>query len=280
MLVATYSSLPMDALVEVPKWPVKTAAAGWITDHGWRSTIGPVDHPFALASVTKALVAYAVLVAVEEGTLAFDQPAGPPGSTIRHLLAHASGLADDSARPLTWAGKRRIYSNSGFEVLGAALADASDMPAADYLREAVAEPLGLSATVLDGSPAHGAVGSVSDLLVVAAEWLRPTLVSAETMAEATTVQFPDLIGVLPGYGRQAPNPWGLGFEIKGGKSPHWTGATNAPETFGHFGGAGTFIWVDPVHRVGCVALADERFGPWAIERWPALSDAVVAAAAS
>ena len=253
-----------------------TVAAGWVDDHGRRATRGPADRPFPLASVTKPLFAYAVLIAVEEGTLALDQPAGPEGSTVRHLLCHASGLGDDAERPLAAPATRRIYSNAGYELLGRLLEIESGLSAATYLREAVVLPLGLTATALSGSPAHAATASVEDLLVVAAEWLRPTLISATTMADATSAQFPDLIGVLPGYGRQDPNPWGLGFEIRGTKSPHWTGSTNSPATFGHFGRAGTFVWVDPVAGAACAVLTDRQFGPWAEPRWPALSDAVLA----
>ena len=47
-------------------------------------------------------------------------------------------------------------------------------------------------------------------------------------------------------------------------------------TFGHFGGSGTFLWVDPEARVACVALTNRPFGQWAKEAWPELSDAVLA----
>jgi CubicO group peptidase (beta-lactamase class C family) len=55
------------------------------------------------------------------------------------------------------------------------------------------------------------------------------------------------------------------------------GADNSPGTFGHFGGAGTFMWVDPVADIALVALTDRDFGPWALDVWPSLSDAVLAA---
>jgi CubicO group peptidase (beta-lactamase class C family) len=265
----------MKALHQVEQWPATTAAVGWIDLIGHRETWGPTSRPFPLASLTKPLFAYAVLIAVEEGTLGLDQPAGPPGSTIEHLLAHASGLGEQPDDRLFGVGQRRIYSNGGFEVLGRELARAAGMSAARYVHEAVAEPLGLRTTELTGSPAHGAVSSLDDLLIVAAEWLAPTLISATTMTRATTPRFPQLAGVLPGFGRQEPNPWGLGFELKGAKEPHWTGAANSPATFGHFGRSGTFVWVDPVAAVACVALTDLDFGPWAIDAWPALSDAVL-----
>ena len=88
--------------------------------------------------------------------------------------------------------------------------------------------------------------------------------------------FPGLVGVLPGLGRQDPNDWGLGFELKDAKHPHWTGAANSPHTFGHFGGAGTFLWVDPDAHAACACLTDLEFAEWALAAWPPLADAVVA----
>jgi len=270
----------MKALSQLEEWPVSLAAGGWINAQGQRHRGGPTGQRFPLASVTKPLFAYAILVAIEEGTLALDQPAGPPSSTVRHLLAHASGLGESLEQPLAGVGRRRIYSSAAFERLGRILAEAAAMPAAQYFHEAVAAPLGLSSTVLEGSPAHGAVSSVEDLLTVAAEWLAPTLISPTTMAQATSAQFAELDGVLPGYGRQTPNPWGLGFEIRASKSPHWTGSANSPTTFGHFGRSGTFIWVDPVVQVACVALTTTDFGPWAIAAWPRFADSVLSDAAT
>jgi CubicO group peptidase (beta-lactamase class C family) len=257
-------------------WPVDVVAAAVVDHNGVLAAHGPLDRPFALASVTKVLVATAALIAVEEGTLDLDEPAGPPGATIRHLLAHASGLAPDDDKVVAAPGTRRIYSNHGFEVLGRAFATASGLPVATYLHEAVCEPLGLTDTLLDGSPAHGARSTARDLARFATELLRPTLLAPTTLEEATNPVFAELAGVLPGFGRQDPNPWGLGFEIRGNKSPHWTGRMNSPRTFGHFGRAGTFCWIDPLAGIGCVVLTDTTFGPWAIDAWPVFGDAVVA----
>ncbi len=107
---------------------------------------------------------------------------------------------------------------------------------------------------------------------------RPHGLAAETLAEAAAVQFPGLGGVLPGFGRQEPNDWGLGLELRDGKSPHWTGARNSPDTFGHFGRAGGFLWVDPGAGVALACLTDLDFGDWAKDAWPELADAVLAEA--
>lgn len=271
----------MGALDAVRSWPVGSAAAAVVGPDGVLETSGDVDSAYPLASVTKPLVALAVLVAVEEGALGLDDPAGPAGSTVRHLLAHASGLAMDNQDVVAKPGTRRVYSNAGFEVLGEHLATATGFTAADYLRQAVCEPLGLRTTVLAGSAGSGARSSVADLATVAGELLTPgRLLHPSTVGELATVQFPGLVGVVPGYGRQPTNDWGLGVEIRDGKSPHWTGAANSPGTYGHFGRSGTFLWVDPVARLACIALTDTEFEQWAKDAWPPLADAVLATYAS
>jgi CubicO group peptidase (beta-lactamase class C family) len=267
-----------DALTAIDKWPGHDRAVAVVDRNGTLASRGALDRRLALASVTKPLVAYAVLVAVEEGSLDVDAPIDP-GTSVRHLLAHASGMAPDERSALAAPATRRIYSNAGFDVLGHALQTGTGMSTASYLRDAVLDPLSMSDTTLDGSPASGAVSTAADLARFAVELLEPTLVDRATRTEATSVQFPGLEGVLPGFGRQSPNDWGLGFELRDGKHPHWTGARNSPRTFGHFGRTGTFIWVDPDAGLACVCLTDAGFGPWAQAQWPSLSDAVLEAAA-
>ncbi|MFJ8696123.1 serine hydrolase domain-containing protein [Streptomyces roseolilacinus] len=267
----------MQSLAMIENWPVQTAAAAVVRADGTLAGAhGPTAQRFPLASVTKPLAAYAVLVAYEEGAVELDEPAGPEGSTVRHLLAHTSGLAFDEHRVMAAPGTRRIYSNTGFEVLADHVAKATDIPFAEYLRQAVLEPLGMTATTLEGSPAKDGVSTVDDLVRFAAEVQAPRLLDARTVLEAMTVVHPGLTGVLPGYGHQRPNDWGLGFEIRDGKSPHWTGGSSSPRTFGHFGQSGTFLWVDPDARAACVALTDRAFGPWAVEAWTPFTDAVLA----
>lgn len=236
---------------------------------------GPVDRPVPVASITKLFTATAVLVAVEEGTLSLDTPAGPPGATVAHLLAHASGLGPEGGI-LAPPGKRRIYSNAGYEALAETLGRAAGMPAARYLSEAVPHALGLTRTNLEGSPAHGATASAHDVAVLARAWAAPGALLAASTVEAATRPFrPELAGVLPGFGSQTPNDWGLGPEIRGHKQPHWTGARNSPRTYGHFGRSGTFCWIDPVAGCALVGLGEEPFGPWAQTLWPEIADTVL-----
>lgn len=265
------------ALGTVAAWPVGVAAVAVVGPAGAIDAVGPTDRVLEWASITKVLTAMTVWVAVEEGTLDWDEEAGPPGSTIRHLLSHASGLAFESDEVVGPPATRRAYSNRGIEVAADRLATAAGMPFERYLTEAVLEPLGMVSTTLAGSPASGARGSLDDLVRLAVELLRPSLVAPETWRTATAVAFPGLAGILPGFGRQAPNDWGLGVERRGRKSPHWTATTGSPATFGHFGRAGGFLWVDPDTDLACACLTDRNFGAWALAAWPALGDAVLAA---
>jgi CubicO group peptidase (beta-lactamase class C family) len=267
----------VQSLALIDDWPVEHAAAGVVSADGVvRGTRGDTARRFPLASVTKPLVAWAALVAVEEEAVTLDQPAGPEGATVRHLLAHTSGLAFGEHRAVAEPGARRLYSSAGFEVLASTIEEATGIAFADYLHEALLEPLGMTSTTLDGSPGHGATSSVDDLLRLAAEMQTPTLLHPETVREATTVQFPGLNGTIPGFGHQKPNDWGLGVELRDGKSPHWTGERNSPGTYGHFGQSGTFLWVDPDAGAACVALTDRDFGDWAKSAWPPFADAVLA----
>ena len=264
----------MEALRAIDDWGAGTAAAGVAHADGVVATHGPHEQPLRWASVTKLLSGLAFLVALEEGTVDLDEPAGPAGSTLRHLLSHASGLPPDGEEPIAEPGRRRIYSNTGIEQAAALLVEHVAMPFEEYFAHAVVAPLGLRGE-LAGSPAHGYRGPLDDLLALGRELLAPTLVAPETLAEATTVQFPGLDGVLPSFGRMEPNDWGLTFELRDGKFPHWTGAGNSPRTFGHFGASGTFLWVDPEAGLACGVLTDRAFDEWAKDAWPALSDSVV-----
>ena len=249
-------------------------AVAALSSEGEQGRRGDASRVFRWASVTKPVVALAALVAAEEGTIDLDEPAGPPGSTMRHLLAHASGLPFDAGPPIAKPGARRIYSNAGFEAAAQRIAANAEMPFAEYLQEAVLNSLGMQA-VLRGTPAAGLHGTLDDLVKLTRELLAPTLVAPETFAEATSVQFPGLAGVIPDLGRFDPNDWGLGFELKDAKQPHFSGTLTSPRTFGHWGGSGTFVWVDPDARLALALLTDLEFGDWAKKAWPAFSDAVV-----
>jgi len=246
---------------------------GVLAPDGRAETYGDTSRVVRLASVSKPVAALALLVAAEEGVVDLDEPAGPPGSTVRHLLAHASGLPFEGEEPIARPGTRRIYSNEGFRALAGHLSEKSEMPFAEYVRAAVCGPLqlGLDPT---GDPGSGMHASLEDVLAFGRELLSPTVVAAETLAEMTSVQFPGLNGVLPDYGRFDTLDWGLGVQLN--TSPRsWMGRLTSDHAFGHFGGSGTFLWVDSEASVVCAALSNRDFGDWAKSAWPTLSDDVL-----
>jgi CubicO group peptidase (beta-lactamase class C family) len=274
------SARPFDGSVleAVDGWGAPTVAVAVVDADGLVASRGPLEAPLPWASVTKLVTACAVLAGVSRGLLALDDAAGPSGSTVRHLLAHAGGLPFDGPGALAAPGRTRIYSNTGFDLLGVTLEAAAGRPFSELLEAWVLGPLSMRSTRLVGRPSEGLVGPLADLAALAWELLAPRVLPAGLVAGASAVAFPGLRGVLPGFGLQDPCDWGLGVEIRGRKSPHWTGSANSPGTFGHFGRSGTFLWVDPVAGLALACLTDRPFGAWAGEAWPALSDAVLAAA--
>ena len=266
----------MGVLHTIDDWPATNAAAAVIDPDATVETAGDIDRELALASITKPLAALAFLVAHEEGSLDLDSAVTVAGATVADLLSHASGLSPDTRDQISEVGRRRIYSTSAYEVLADELARRTGISFTDYLHEAVCGPLGMGSTSLEGSAGSGARSTVRDLVAMTEAWRLPRLVHPDTLSRAVSPHRPELRGVLPGFGRQDPNPWGLGPEIRGTKAPHWTGRRNSPETFGHFGQSGTMWWVDPVADRALVVLTDEPFGEWALTAWPELSDQVLA----
>ncbi|MDJ0770583.1 MAG: serine hydrolase domain-containing protein [Ilumatobacter sp.] len=278
----------MTALNTVTEWPVDHVAAAILTpEHGGITVdlVGDPERRYRLASLSKPMSAWAVMVGVEEGIVELDAPlrwvAAAEGATLRHLLSHASGFGFDGDVPVTEIGRRRMYSNTGIERATDELAAAAGMPFEQYLREAVFEPLGMASADLRGSPAHAVWCSLDDVVRFVAEMLRPRLLAASTYHDVISPQYPELGGIVPDVGRFDPCPWGLGVEIRGAKAPHWTGRANSAATFGHFGGAGTMMWVDPLADLGVAALTDRPFDEWrdeALVHWPAFADAALAEA--
>jgi len=181
----------MESVRAVDGWPVDNAAVAVVSASGdLLGSAGPQGREFKLASVTKLLTAYATLVAVEEGAVEWAQPAGPEGSTVRHLIAHVSGLAFDEHKVMAQPGTRRMYSNAGFEVLADTVHEASGIPFSEYLTEAVLAPLGMESSRLAGTAGAGAVSTCADLARFAAELQSPTLVAASTVDCSAASQVP------------------------------------------------------------------------------------------
>jgi CubicO group peptidase (beta-lactamase class C family) len=273
-------------------WPVDRAGVAVVSpSEVERATVGGVDggDEFAVASVTKLMTTMAALAAVERGRLDLEQPVEDAGEgvTVRHLLAHASGLPFERPGGRRPPGVRRIYSNLGFRVLAEQVADAVGTTFGGWLEASVLGPLGMPATRLaarrevEEDPAAGGVSTLDDLERLARCLLDrgAPVVGRELFDEAAGVQFPGLAGLVPGVGRFDPCDWGLGFELHDGKRPHWMGDRRSAAAFGHFGASGCFLWVDPAVGLACAAVSDRHFddGRWAMATWPAWCDRLPAA---
>jgi len=256
-------------------WPVDRSSIA-VVHSGGVDTHGDVSFRQRIASLSKPLAAWAVLIACEEGSISLDDAVGQTGCTVRHLLAHAGGYPFLGVQPVGRPASKRIYSNTGFDMLAEHVEHATGIAFVEYLDDAVFAPLGMFNSALEGSCAKDVHSTIDDLVLFVQELRSPTLIARETYLEAVQPVFPELSGVLPGIGTMDPCPWGLGVEIRGHKSPHWTGSRNSASTFGHFGGIGTFMWVDPVADVACVMTAEREFDEWGLEYWPPFSDAVLA----
>lgn len=272
------SASPLEAAWALAdRWPADVWSCAVI--HGHTSAVetrGDTARVQRIASVSKPIAAWAVLVAVEEGAVALDDPVGQSGCTLGHLLCHVGGYPFEGAQPVGKPGAKRIYSNTGYDMVAAHLEAATGIEFAAYLNEAVFAPLQMTSSTLQGSCAKDVFSCVRDLVSFVGEMRMPRLISRDTWLSAVTPHFAEVSGIVPGIGPADPCPWGLGPEIRGHKSPHWTGAGNSAATFGHFGGIGTFMWVDPVADVACVMLSETEFDRWGLEYWPAFSDAVLA----
>lgn len=279
MIPRSASALDPAVLAPAAGWSAAGGAVVVVARDGLVAGSGPVDERRPWASVTKPCTALAVLLAAADGLLGLDEPAGPAGATVRHLLAHAAGLAFDAPVALAPPERTRTYSNAGYDLLGELVERRSGLPFERFLDRRVLAPLGMTGTRLEGRPSDGLAGPAADLASLAHGLLAPGTALAGAVAAAATVAYPGLRGVLPGVGPFEDLTWGLGCEVRGSKDPHWTARACSPATFGHFGRSGAFLWVDPVAGIALAGLSGRAFGPWALGAWPALGDAVLAATA-
>lgn len=218
-----------------------------------------------VASLTKPIFAYGVLQLVQQGLLDLDRPLQsylrkpyPESSddlsqiTARHILSHMSGLPNwrnsDGLKLVYPTGKHFNYSSEGLNYLQVVVEHLLNKSFADYLRDNVFIPFGMTQTelaeetpdtispsisfILNTVPANGAL-SLKTTIVDYARFVQIMLqpphhndpyLSTETLAE---MLFPQTkvgdIGNL--Y-------WGLGWGLQGSSGQsfwHW-GARGIPTT--------------------------------------------------
>jgi CubicO group peptidase (beta-lactamase class C family) len=226
---------------------------------------GDLDEVRPWASVSKVVVSLAFGVEVDWELHRFEEPMGPPGSTLANLLSHSSGLGLEEEDPVVPVGTKRVYSNFGVDLAVQSILG-EENSADNWLQQRVFQPLGMTTTTLEDRPASGVVGSTNDLAKLAVAWLRPDAIAKETRDRLITPYAPQLDGFVPGFGKFTPCPWGLGPEVRGEKQ-HWMGDWPSA-SFGHFGQSGALILLNADEQIGLVATSTEPFGRWATKLWP------------
>jgi CubicO group peptidase (beta-lactamase class C family) len=156
------------------------------TDRSCRSPV-TVATPFSIQSMSKAVTATAVMLAVQDGVLDLDTPISVylPGFTVRSvfderpqglitlrmLLSHTAGFDHEAPvgnnydpEPGSWeehvasisrtylrfpVGRHWAYSNLGIDLAGAALERKTDVPFHEYVERRVFAPLGMASSTMD-----------------------------------------------------------------------------------------------------------------------------------
>lgn len=254
-------------------WPGEPAVvvSAW-REGDWRTLAshGDLDAVRPWASVTKLVTALGAAIDVQQGRADFGDEVLTGGVTLAHLLSHSSGLGLEQGDPLVAPGTKRVYSNYGIDLAAEHLSAGSQI--ATWFHERVLGPLSMSSTRLVDRASEGLVGSARDLSTFAREWVTPTLIRADRRDVSATPFLGELAGIVPGFGRFMPCPWGLGVEVRGDKH-HWMGDWPAA-SFGHFGRSGALALVNVDEGLCVVATSTVAFGSWAHELWPTWTSSV------
>ncbi|HWI50697.1 MAG TPA: serine hydrolase domain-containing protein [Symbiobacteriaceae bacterium] len=304
-----------------------------------------LDTLFDLASLTKVMATLpCVLRLLDQGALRLADrlsdffPAfagdGKDGVCIRHLLTHTAGLqpwlplekeagtrADLIARICTaplqeQPGKKVIYSDLGFILLGELVTRLTGKPLDQFAREAVFAPLGLPETCFnppsnlkercaateyreylgrhqvgevhdERATRFGGVAGHAGLFATAAEvaaygqmWMRDgagrTPADMPKLLTATTVKT-----ATSDLTPDLADARGLGWMLlRPGAQSMSCGTNFTPGAFGHTGFTGTSLWIDPARELVAVLLTNNvHFGrsDTTIRLRPRFHDAVAAA---
>ena len=138
----------MRAFDLVREWPANNTSICIIDRRGDAHTFGDTARASRIASISKLITAWATLIAVEDGSTSFDAQVGQQECTLAHLLSHAGGYSFDGAVPIVTPGRKRIYSNTGYELIADHVEQVSEISFTDFLHEAIFEPLGMPKSFL------------------------------------------------------------------------------------------------------------------------------------
>ena len=282
-----------------------------------RSEAMTVDTIFDCASLTKVIVTTSALMKLfEDGKLRLDDPVtaylpefqgGKSDITIRNLFTHFSGLKPDVElvpvwsgyqtgikmalldKPATPPGVKFVYSDINFELLGEIVRRLSGQTLAEFARQLLFEPLGMSdsmfqppaslrdriaptepanpgeaplrgvvhdptARFMGGIAGHAGLFSTGDDLARFAEMMlgKGTRKGVRIFSPLTVEKF-----TTPQSPPDQPILRGLGWDID---SPY---SSNRGELFpigsyGHTGFTGTSVWIDPYSQTYVILLSNAR----------------------
>lgn len=208
-------------------------------------------------------------------------------------------------------GERLRYSNLGPGIAARAAEVVTGQDFLEIVRNKVLQPMELGNIVLAPSndesariahlkdPAHegtpyesynsdwwreqaipwgGYYGSTLDMLRFTASFLpgRDNGLSDESRAAMTQDQVNGLEGGVESMRTiWHPGFWACGWEMKGSKPKHWTGNLTSPNTWDHWGFAGTLAWADPDRELAVTVFANRSVSSmWMFRpaRWTKLCD--------
>jgi D-alanyl-D-alanine carboxypeptidase len=162
--------IPGMAVVVIKNGQVQELKGYGVTDITTKQPVSP-DTKFAIGSNTKQFTAMAIMMLVEEGKVSLDKPISqylsnlPPQLaplTLRQLLSHTSGIADDNfwrkrSQPKDFIrvvqpkldfppGESWSYSNGGFVLAGLVIEQVSGQTYSNFVRDRIFTPLGMNQT--------------------------------------------------------------------------------------------------------------------------------------
>jgi CubicO group peptidase (beta-lactamase class C family) len=206
----------------------------------------------------------------------------PPAAATQHPLVHEHLFLRYDAPLWKAPGVEMSYCSHGYELLGEIVRRVSGQNLADFARERIFEPLGMTDTsyalpaakqgrvarrasdapevVLDTPDyqytpwASGMVFTTAlDLAIFGQMFLNgggygdARILSPATVAEMTRNQIPG-IGAEFILDQHFPEAgWGYGWSINGNKKSRLFGSLYSPAAFEHGGSGGVFLWIDPAY---------------------------------
>ncbi|MGC8601958.1 MAG: serine hydrolase domain-containing protein [Thermoprotei archaeon] len=255
--------------------------------------------PFDLASLTKVIVTTTLLMmSVDRGLLDLEDPVHYYVDFDRrvklvNLANHSSGLpawlplyqmsvhdvreavSIISKVPISEPGKREVYSDLGFLLLGYILESVNGSKIDELAKEKIFKPLGMESTcfspcpgaaateVIDGKPL---VGSVHDenaralggkcghagLFSTARDLTRfaDALLKGRLLSSASVSAMLSKSNVVEG-GNHA-----IGWQVITENRPASAGSLMGQTAFGHTGFTGTSMWIDPEKKITVVLLTN------------------------